>query len=110
MVISGQWSTSPGTAPNLVASFEREEPMNTQTTTSPRPETAHETLTRNVRVRLAHMGSNLSEECRRVGESQRNLSAWLRAGGNPTLSSLTRLAKMLGVQEHKLLDPGWDGR
>ena len=85
----------------------------TRKPTSPAPvpaSTAHETLTRNVRVRLAHIGSNLSEECRRVGESQRNLSAWLRAGGNPTLSSITRLATMLGVFEHQLLDPGWDGR
>jgi len=62
----------------------------------------------NVKLRLAQMGVTLSELCEKNAMSQQRI--WGQINGNPTLESLKRIAKILNVPAHALLDPNFNPR
>lgn len=64
-------------------------------------------LSENLRLRLAHLDMSWEELARQGGETPENVRAWVRRG-TPTGTTLTRLARLLSVPEHVLLDPSFN--
>lgn len=67
------------------------------------------TLVENVRLRLAYLNVSIEEAATAGGEKPGNVRAWL-ARGNPRGDTLRRLAQLLGVPTHELLNPRFDPR
>jgi hypothetical protein len=63
----------------------------------------------NLRLRLAHLGATWEDLARAGGERPGNVRDWV-ARGNPTMDTLKRLARLLGVPDHALLDPDFNTR
>jgi len=63
----------------------------------------------NARLRLAVMNRTWEELARGAGEDPGNVRGWIRRG-NPRGDTLRRLARLLGVPEHELLNPEFDPR
>ncbi len=61
-------------------------------------------LRRNIRIILAHRDQTMTAACEAAEEDQSAISKVL-ARGNPTLSSLEKVAKILEVEVWELLKP-----
>jgi hypothetical protein len=67
------------------------------------------TMAENVRLRLAYLNATVEEAAKASGEKPGNVRAWL-SRGNLRGDTLERLAKLLGVPAHELLNPKFDPR
>lgn len=63
----------------------------------------------NARLRLAQLGTTWEDLAKQGGEEPGNVRGWVRRA-NPRRDTLTRLAKLLGVPEHELINPEFDPR
>lgn len=63
----------------------------------------------NARLRLAQLGTTWEELATLGGESPTNVRGWIRRA-NPRRDTLRRLANLLGVPEHELINPEFDPR
>lgn len=68
-----------------------------------------EHLKENLRLRLAALDATWEELAIAAGETPANVRAWVRRGAVRG-STLERLAKVVGVPPHALLDPQFDPR
>jgi transcriptional regulator with XRE-family HTH domain len=74
-----------------------------------RQEMTTDTLAENLRLRLAYLDASWEELAVLAGESPANVRGWVRRG-TPRGDTLTRLARLLGVPEHELLNPDFNPR
>ena len=63
----------------------------------------------NARLRLAQLGMNWEELATQGGEDPANVRGWIRRA-NPRRDTLERLARLLGVPGHELINPEFDPR
>ena len=66
-----------------------------------------EVFRRNVRMRLAALDKTIADAAREIGVSPANMRGWL-SRGTPSVRTLERLGKALGVDGWKLLNPDFD--
>jgi hypothetical protein len=69
--------------------------------------TISDVLSENLRLRLAHLATTWEELATRGGETPANVRGWVRLA-QPNIGTLERLARLLGVPPHTLLDPDFD--
>jgi hypothetical protein len=68
-----------------------------------------EVLAENLRMRLAFLDATWEELAKNAGEKPGNVRAWVRRC-TPRGDTLERLANLLGVPSHALLDPEFNPR
>ena len=63
----------------------------------------------NARLRLTVLGLTWEDLAKQAGEDPGNVRGWIRRA-NPRGDTVSRLARLLGVPEHELLNPHFDPR